>query len=171
MKKRLILNRIIIGITIILGSLGYLQDLFVWDIPNSAIGGLFVAFLCISVAGVLFEREKEKRAAEDFYKEEITEVFDRSDSESRIKFFIDKGQNKCAALILRHEPIPNSINLMEGGYLAPRFSIVVKQNIVVFRNSAYSNYEEYRKPGPVYSVKYYPKSSKIIFHKNRDISI
>lgn len=125
-----------------------------------------MSFVLISLAELLLDHNKEKHAAEDFYSEEVRETFPRGQSETRMRFFTEKGNN-CVALTLAHPAIPNSIQLWEGGYAAPAFTFVMKDNVVVFLNSAFSAHSGYKEPGPIYSVKYYPIMSKTGFGKSR----
>jgi hypothetical protein len=147
----------------ILGALGYIQDLLGLEWLPMYSWLLLSVFILLTLAEVLLERQKDKRAADDFYADQITEIFAHDTSEDKLGFFTDKGGNKCVAITLQRAAIPNSIKLWEGGYSAPAFTFFVKDNIVVFRNSAYGSNEEYTKPGPVYSVQYYPKESGVEF--------
>ncbi len=164
-QRRLVLvGWLVISSTIALGVLGYLQALFDWNVSHLYIGILLMSFLFVSAAEILLDRHKEQHAAEDFYGAELTETFPRGSSRDHMHFFLDKGNNKCVALTLKQNAIPNSVRVWEGGYSAPAFTFVVKDNVVVFRNSGYTTHEEYDQPGPIYSVRYYPKSSRATFN-------
>lgn len=145
--------------TIALGLLGYLQTLFDWHVSRLYTWLLLASFLLVSLVEVMLGRYKDARVAEDFYGAEITETFPRGSSFGRMHFFLDKANNKCVALTLTAAAIPNSVRLWEGGYVAPAFTFVVQNDVVVFRNSTFTSHEEYQNPGPIYSVRYYPRKS------------
>ncbi len=140
-----------------LGALGYVQPVTgtAWPLWSSAV--LLVAFVCVTAGQWIVETIERRRAADDFYAEEVTEVFRHADSEERMRFFVDKAGNKCVGLVLEREPIPKSVHLWEGGYHAPPITLAVEGRVVGFRHSGYSSYEEYAKGGPMYQVRYFPK--------------
>lgn len=158
-RRIILIGWLAISAAIALGALGYLQTLFEWQLSSLNTWILLVSFLLVSVAQILMDRHKEKHAAEDFYGAEVTETFPRGTSADRMHFFVDKANNKCVALTLGHAAIPNSVRLWEGGYIAPAFTFLVQDNVVLFRNSAYTSHEEYQQPGPIYSVRYYPRKA------------
>ncbi len=166
-RRNLIIGWTIFGITVILGSFGYVNDYFGWPLNSWASVAFLMSFICISVAELKYNFDKEKRAADDFYVQEIMEVFERSSSESKMKFFVDTAGNKCVALTIKNDAIPNSVKLWEGGYVAPPFTFSTDGNVVTFKNSAYDSYEAYRKPGPIYSVKYFPRSTGYKFSSDK----
>lgn len=140
-----------------LGALGYVQPLSGASWPTWSSVVLLIAFVGITVGQWTVEAIERRRAADDFYAEELTEVFRPADSETRMRFFVDKSGNKCVGLVLEREPIPKSVHLWEGGYHAPPITLAVEGRVVGFRYSGYSSYEEYSKGGPMYQVRYFPK--------------
>lgn len=145
-------------ISLLLGILGYIEKIF--SLQYSAIlrWGLLVLFI-LSWGGMrVLEVIKEKRAAEVFYEKEKVEVFPHSsDSRQKMKFFTDEHGNKCVILYLERFPIPKSVKLFEGGYEAPPITLGFNGKEVSFRFSAYANFEEYLRDGPMYQIRYFPK--------------
>jgi hypothetical protein len=142
---------------LILGALGYVQPITGSAWPVWASIALLVAFCIISLGQWLLDRLQERRAAEEFYEQEVTEVFRPNASARLLRFFTDNAGNKCVAIVLEHEPIAKSLNLWEGGYHAPPITLVVKGNIVVFLHSGYEKAEDYTNESPVYQVRYFPR--------------
>ena len=147
----------IIGIIVLigaitLGSLGYFEKIFSWQWGKKASLICLVIFLLLSIGQIILDKIKEAKQAEEFYGQEIVEAFPHVGSERKLQFFTDKNGNKCVAITLLQRPIPKSLKLWEGGYDAPPITLAFdKQNgkRVIFRNSAYSSYEDYQqKEGP-----------------------
>ena len=141
---------------LILGVVGYVQPLAgdVWPWWSSVV--LLLAFIVVTVWQWIVEHLESRRSADDFYAQEVTEVFQPADSESRMQFFTDKAGNKSVILMLGNRPIPKSLRLWEGGYHAPPITIAVAGQKVCFRHSGYLSFEEYAKGGPIYQVRYFP---------------
>ena len=149
---------LIIG-AIILGALGYIEKIFTFQWSKKVAWACLFIFLALTICQIIIDRIKEARQAEEFYNQEIVEVFPPETSKNSLNFFIDENGNKCVALTLKYEPIKKSVKLWEGGYDAPPITLAFKDKEVLFRNSAYSTYEEYyQKRGPMYQVRYFPKN-------------
>ncbi len=143
---------------ILIGALGYIEKLFNLEWNTRFLWMWLAVFLILSVAQVCMTVYEKKKSAEDFYSQEQIEVFERSTSRDLIRFFNDPSGNKCAAFVLKKEPIPKSVKLWEGGYDAPPITLAFHGKEVIFKHSHYSNYEEYvQQNGPVYQIRYFPK--------------
>lgn len=151
---------LIIG-TIIFGVLGYIETIFSLQWGKKAAWICLISFLVLSVIQIIIEKFKEAKQAEEFYNQEIVEAFPHEGSEKKLEFFTDEHGNQCVAITLAQKPIPKSLKLWEGGYDAPPITLAFdKQNEkrILFRNSAYSSYEDYRqKKGPMYQIRYFSK--------------
>ena len=147
-----------LGGSFVLGVLGYLQPITGATWPMWSSISLLAAFILITLGQWLVEARERHHAATDFYSHEITEVFPHAESAERVRFFADKAGNKCVGLVLDKEPIPESVHLWEGGYHAPPITLAVEGRVVGFRNSGYGSYEEYSRGGPMYQVRYFPRT-------------
>ena len=147
--------------TIALGALGYFEKLFSWEWRKKVSWCLLVIFFLLSIGQIILDKIKDVNQAEEFYDQEMVEVFPHNVSEKKLQFFIDNKNNNCVAIILEQKPIPKSLKLWEGGYIAPPITLAFdKQNEkrIIFMNSAYLSYEDYQhKKGPIYQVRYFPK--------------
>ena len=156
-----ILRLVFIISSIILGSLGYLETIFPFQWCKEAAWICLVIFILLSIGQVILDKIKEAKEAEDFYSQEIVEIFPHEDSQEKLKFFTDESGNKCVAINLEQEPIPKSLKLWEGGYDAPPITLAfdsANKKRVIFKNSAYSSFEDYfQKQELVYQVRYFPK--------------
>jgi len=74
-----------------------------------------------------------------------------------MKFFADKAGNRWVAVLLQHEPIPESVEFWEGGYKAPPHILRFFGKAVAYGNTDCSTFEEYVKDGTWYQVKYCPR--------------
>lgn len=142
---------------ILLGALGLVEKLITLKLKRGVWIALLVAFLALSIGQVLFSIALAKRAPEDFYAQEVTEVFPRNAPDGRLTFATDSAGNKCAIFMLRKAPIPNSVHLWEGGYHAPPITLAMEGNKVTFKFSAFSSAQEYANGSALYQIKYIPR--------------
>ncbi len=154
-----ILSVILIIGTVVLGALGYFEKIFTFQWSKIAAWICLATFFILTICQIILDKIKEARQAEEFYNQEIIEAFPPRTSKDLLTFFTDDSGNKCIAIKLKYEPIPKSVKLWEGGYDAPPITLAFKEKEVIFRNSAYSSFEEYsQKQGPIYQIRYFPKS-------------
>jgi len=155
-----ILGIIILLGVIALGSLGYLEKNLSWRWGKKASWICLIIFLLLSIGQIILDKIKEAKQAEEFYNQEIVEVFPHNGSEEKLQFFTDEKGNKCVVITLVQKPIPKSLTLWEGGYDAPPITLAFdnqNEKRIIFRNSAYSSYDDYQqKKGPMYQVRYFP---------------
>jgi len=153
-----ILSIILIFGTTILGALGYIEKIFAFQWSKIAAWFCLFIFLILTICQIIVDRIKEARQTEEFYNQEVVEVFPPGSSKELLTFFTDDSGNKCVAIKLKHESIHKSVKLWEGGYDAPPITLAFKEKEVLFRNSTFSSFEEYtQKRGPIYQIRYFPK--------------
>ena len=142
---------------ILLGALGLLEKVTPLKLKRSVWIVLLIAFFAFSVGQVVLSLAVAKRAPEDFYAQEVTEIYPRNEMNGRLTFTTDADGNKCAIFALKKIPIPNTVHLWEGGYHAPPVTLSIDRNKVVFKFSAFSTLEDYAQGRSLYQIKYIPK--------------
>src|SRR5687767_4235709 len=88
----------------ILGSLGYIEDIFglKWSKKVSVI--LLFVFVLFSISDKVLDWYEDKHAAEKFYNQEMTQIFRPDACPAHMRFFTDASGNKSVALLLPYEP-------------------------------------------------------------------
>lgn len=135
---------------IVVGVLGYIEG-----IPGVLKICLMVLFLLLSVGQIIITLHERKKSIEDFYNSEIVTVYPQQSSKGKLEFSYNKNP-KWLAIALEYKPIPKSVQLFEGGYLAPPITLAFQDNKVIFKNSAFSSYEQYENQPIIYQIRYYP---------------
>ncbi len=152
-----VLTWLLWGVAFVLGVIAYIQDLSANRWRRVVLILLMVLFMVVSLSQKLLEWSQQRKAAEEFYSQEIVRVFQKDRSKNAMHFFTDRQGSKCVTFALEHEPIPNTVKLWEGGYAAPPITLAVSSNTVTFRYSAYTDYDQYRSNPLLYQMRYFPK--------------